>query len=1308
MKVRMNALGKQYPPGQVELTGILAEFRDALEEEIDEIKKSGQSSTLIYAGRQIESRSVGLWYRFSVEYIPMLPADAPCKLFIEKEQFDVTVVSLDENFIIISSKNPLPSTIEKARLENGSTVLMERLIRCIEENSYNINNIGYNMFFQNGTIYRSRKLFSYNDLDLSIKSTPAQNRAITAALTNDITYIWGPPGTGKTTVIGQIIYELYKHNRSVLVVSHTNTAVDGAIEKADKTYSKSHQERNASYPILRIGVPARSLPEKVLIGSHVAELGKELYRQKIMLEQQQTELQRQFKDIRALLAKDNWARESNLEQIREILHIISGYKNLSNEIQREIGAINISIQREKLAHPEYGRYLELEKKLKQKKDAYDSLCMQIEKIENEARDFRIQTKIADDESRKHDKFAQLKSEESKYMPELFFIEELNSINSNISSISSTIMTLNAEQASAKQAVLKYEKKGPLAKFFVGKGAMAQAQFNLSDISNRLSQSEDELQRQQRLKRDYEQQLENLLLLQEKIRAVTPSKTKNYWETVSKQLQSKLVAAENALSNLYAQKSALYAKLGKLEQEQNLIKATFDSIDELYQKLRQTQGLLETYKKAIGQERSRCSEYFEKECTLCAAFFFKPTSAEIPALFDELSNLLIKVKAEIGDIDVASLEQEKEKVNNNLIEIFNQLNKLNQKMQELERQVIINAKIVGTTLAKSYLSETLRERKFDTVILDEASMASIPALWCASCLAESSVVIVGDFLQLPPIVMAETPMAQKWLGKDIFYHSGMQERAKDKYRRPSNFIMLNDQFRMEPDIASIANMYYGLYGGLHSHDSNDLRIKERRSFYEWYPEKKTNHNVHLIDTESLHAWVTGVPQGKRHSRLNCFSAAVDVDLAFKLLENKLNALDPASAVPVEEPFVLIVAPYKPHTARVNQLIELEYQNRGFKKNLNYIRAGTIHSFQGSEADIVIFDLVIDEPHWKAGLFMTYNDINENIRRMFNVAITRSKFKLYVVCNFNYCQSHSKNNALSELLDKLLVKDHLPKIDAKSLLPNIVFSKSSHFYSDVDLSGKHIVCREESFNDYFMSDVRSFKKRLIVYSPFMAENRLSALLPAFADAVNEGKQIIIVTKALSDRRRTELAQYQKCESELRDIGVSVLHKKGMHEKLIFVDSEAVWIGSLNALSFTGLTGEIMQRHADKSLVSEYEKLFDIEHICGAIKNAHEQKCPICGQEMILRESPEGGIYWKCANNDYSRNTAQQYPVDGILRCKCGAPFVFAMKNEPRWVCSENPRHFQKMRKGDLKLEKMAALIPTKAAREEVDQYFIGKGK
>ena len=319
------AQDKQHAPERVELKGVLAEFRDALEEEIDKIKKSGQSSTLLFGGRQIESHGSDLWYRLNVEYVPSLPADTPCKLVIGKDQFDVTVISFEENPIVISTKTPLPDTIGKARLENGATVLMERLIKCIEENAEKENPAGNRMMPPDGGVYAAKKIFEYSDLTLQSGNTLSQNNAIVSALSSDITYIWGPPGTGKTTVIGQIIDELYKHDRSVLVVSHTNTAVDQAIEKADETYYRSNPNSDTNYPILRIGTPARKLPDRVLLAQHVAALGKELYEQKAALEKQQAELQRRINEIRPLLAKDIWLKESNLDAIRKALQSIAAH-----------------------------------------------------------------------------------------------------------------------------------------------------------------------------------------------------------------------------------------------------------------------------------------------------------------------------------------------------------------------------------------------------------------------------------------------------------------------------------------------------------------------------------------------------------------------------------------------------------------------------------------------------------------------------------------------------------------------------------------------------------------------------------------------------------------------------------------------------------------------------------------------------------------------------------------------------------------------------------------------------------------------
>ncbi len=1295
---------------KVALKGFLSEFRDALNEEINQIEKSGQSSTLLFGGRQIESHSSDHWYRFNVEYVPSLPADTPCKLIIGNDQFDVTVISFEANSIVISAKANLPDTIGKAKLENGATVLMERLIKCIEENAEKDNPAGKHMISSDGSIYTAKRIFDYGDLTLNNENTPSQNKAIISAISSDITYIWGPPGTGKTTVIGQIIDELYKHNRSVLIVSHTNTAVDGAIEKADKTYVKSNQDNDANYPILRIGTPVRPLPDRVLLEQHVAALEKELYEKKTTLETHQAELQQRVNEILPILAKDIWLKENKLDMIRKALQRITTYEKEIADIQCKIDTLNVSVEQERAAHPEseYANYRKISEALKSKRKDYYAVCNQFYTVNLAIHALPEQIQIAQDEVRKHVRYTELQAKEAKYMSSSFLKSEISRVDTLIAQYQSSISTLTSQQAAAQQTISDYEKKNSVGKLFAGKSNFTQAQATLERVLQELRIANDDLHRQQSLKQEYSQQLESLLLLQEQMRAVTPTKTPDYWKEEVSLLQSKLSDAQNTIADLSARKDALYEEISDLEQQQIQAKTSHVLLNELTKKVSLEQDKLAEIKKHHSEENTACSEQLKKEISLCNAFLYIPKAEDDSSLLDELTMLFESVKADMATVDVETIKKEIEIINQQLVDISQQLNELKDKMQELEKQAIINARIVGATLAKSYLSETLRERKFDTVILDEASMASIPALWCASYLAESSIVIVGDFLQLSPIVMARNdPIAKKWLGKDIFYHSGMQEKARNKATCPENFVMLNNQFRMESDIADIANMYYGAYGGLQSDDNNVLRVKDREEFYNWYAGKRTKQHVHLIDTESLHAWVTGVPQGKKHSRLNCFSAAISVDLAFKFLENKLKTLDPKTAQPEKEASVLIIAPYKPHIARINQLVELEYNNRGFTDNLNFIRAGTIHNFQGSEADIVIFDLVIDEPHWKANLFMTDKETNEDLRKMFNVAVTRAKFKLYIVGNFAYCQKHAKDNALSELLDKLIKKDKLGKLEAKKFLPDIVFTRQSDFAFDGNLKGKHIICREGSFNNYFLNDIKSFKKRLIVYSAFMTEDRLSKLLPAFRDAVSAGKQIIVVTKALSDRRKAELTHYEKCEEELCKIGVNILHKKGMHEKLIFVDSSAVWIGSLNALSFTGSTGEVMQRHEDPELTAEYEKVFDIDHICGVIENQYEQMCPVCGKEMLVRESDEGGIYWQCVKGDYSRKADQQYPLDGILRCKCGAPYKFAMIKEPRWVCSENSKHYQKMHESDLKLEKMASLL-TKEERKKVDCYFENKRK
>ena len=1298
----------------VQLPELLDEFRTALEKEIEAVRKGGQSSTLLSGGREVPSNTSDFWYKFNVDFMPDLPADTPCKLTVGAFKYDVTVIQVEDSCVTIASDKKLTSTIGKARLDNGSTVLMERLIKRIEDNASTSNPAANRMIpATDGTTDPYEEIHSYSSDELVFdkNSNEKQTKAINSALNNNITYIWGPPGTGKTTVIKDIIWNLMSHNRSVLLVSHTNTAVDGAIKKVDKKYFDSFgYEDDHQYPILRLGnIADQDVSERIRIDNHVKQAGKDLQARKDELEASKINAEIDLAEIRKNLFKINWL-DSN--RVADALILTDKKNRLEAENKKKEEKI-VKLKKDIIAieeqYPDCNNYLFLAKQLKAKQEAIDTLNDRITRLNEIKTAEKKKSEEADIEIKKWDKYSSLSKELGTLLPEAVQKDNLDRLWQEIKSAEQNLEDIKVQIEEAKATVENNKNRGAISGF-LSKRTVQNAESLIEKLSPELVQLQQGLEGKQVAHASMEQEYIRCLGIQDQLRILSTSKTREEWIGAKADANLKASVAEEELSELTPLFSKANEEIRPIAEKAGQFKAPFLEKTRLSNEINKIEKELEkSNPRLVDAEIQKILVEESTNVQACLADRLKNyVEVSDPLSLNSLTTLVHVVEEETQDLDYEELEEEQRELLELITEIKNEIKDLETRLAEIRKEVVLNVKVLGTTLAKSYLDDVIQQRKFDTVILDEASMASIPALWCASLVAENNIVIVGDFMQLPPIVIASgnskgAAIAKKWLGRDIFEVSGMKELLR-KNAAPDNFIALTSQYRMEPEIAEIANAYYGEYNTtLKSPGANaDERNKDRDAFYAWYPLKEKKP-LHIVDTSNLHAWATGVPTGRnKSSRLNYFSASLCVEMAFRFLADKLNQGQPDTS-----PSVIIIAQYRPHIKRIQELVRLKYKTLGLPQESKYIDVGTVHSFQGKEADIVIFDLVVDEPHWSANIFITNNEeVDESTKKLFNVAVTRAKYKLFVVGNIEYYKKRTKNNALSTLLNSLEAGG-AEIIDAKEHYPELAFSMNLGNRYSLDDVRAYLSCDERSFYDYICEDIRISKQRIIIYSPFMTESRIGTFLPHFSDALSRGVGITIITKPLSEHNKKELTAYSKCESILKQHGIMILHKKGMHEKNIIVDSDVMWCGSLNMLSYTGNTGEYMLRINSRAIVKDSIKDIGVEELLSAA-HQNETKCPICGSEIIMAEGQEGGFYWKCTKCDYSRNRNEQYPHDGIIRCeKCGSLYQFNMINEPRWVCESDPKHFRKLRISDLYLEKMENLI-TKKDMKRIKKYYKNSDK
>lgn len=130
-------------------------------------------------------------------------------------------------------------------------------------------------------------------------------------------------------------------------------------------------------------------------------------------------------------AKDTWLKENRLDEIHEAIQWLAAQEKKIKEIQCGIDAIHIEVEREKAVHPEYASYQELSKHLHNQQKEYDAVCRQIDVVTQTIAALPQNIQTAQDEFKKHTKYAELRAQEAQYMSPSFLRAEIAKVDAQI-------------------------------------------------------------------------------------------------------------------------------------------------------------------------------------------------------------------------------------------------------------------------------------------------------------------------------------------------------------------------------------------------------------------------------------------------------------------------------------------------------------------------------------------------------------------------------------------------------------------------------------------------------------------------------------------------------------------------------------------------------------------------------------------------------------------------------------------------------------------------------------------------------------
>lgn len=605
-----------------------------------------------------------------------------------------------------------------------------------------------------------------------------------------------------------------------------------------------------------------------------------------------------------------------------------------------------------------------------------------------------------------------------------------------------------------------------------------------------------------------------------------------------------------------------------------------------------------------------------------------------------------------------LQAEKKRLEKNdpkLIQVEKELNEIRRELRAAESQCVRNAKLVATTVSKAIVDKEIRNGAFDVVIFDEASMATIPQIAYAAKLARKNFVCMGDFRQLPPIVQSskESP-----LNADIFQYCGITQ-AVDQGSNHKWLCLLDTQYRMHPEIADFAGR--SIYNGLLK-SANGMTEKREKTVM---AEPFAGRAMEFVD---LSGTMSTCIKSSDDSHANVLSAFVTFSLALK-------------AAQTQE--VGIITPYHAQSrllhAMVRDVNELEALP-------HTIKCATVHQFQGSEEDVIVYDAVDCYRLPFPGALIA-STAGRYADRLFNVAMTRSKGKFICVANGSFM----RNKGMSE---NLMFMQMLKSYRATApMIPEIIRPNDDleKYYFDF--------VEKENQVDEFIKDLATARREVridIPDSPANSDINTTRIAQALAEAQSRGVKVFV--RAESKKNLHPTLKYFAVENHYLTDPIALIDKTvtwfGMPESAACfkIEGRTSAINNRPCIRFWGThTAKILYGLLEMSQVMDQAKTVEKDAQGNLITDklsdyvlAHK-KCPVCGKPMQLKKSRNQKYFLSCSGYPSCKHTefvetefVEEYfyhkgNKNGMLCPRCGCSLEAKISRYGIYVqCCGGKRH------------------------------------